>query len=84
MSYIFEKVSESFDYKYPVFMVDEVGYKLSKRKEKSRPNQLCLFKGVNSNSVITNLHLAQECEILINSESPKTVLDMLSTNIVWD
>ena len=36
-AHIFREVAAALDYKFPVFMVDEVGYKLSKRKEKARP-----------------------------------------------
>ena len=41
--YAFDKTSQVYDQEFDLFAVDEVGYKLSKRKEKGRPNQLCEF-----------------------------------------
>lgn len=43
--FIFREVVSSLDYEFPTFVVEEIGYKLSKRREKARPNELCLFKG---------------------------------------
>ncbi|TFE01776.1 SAM-dependent DNA methyltransferase [Jeotgalibacillus salarius] len=83
--YTFSKVAERFNYEYPTFSVDEVGYKLSKRKEKSKPNQLCTFKGVSSGEVINNLHLcSEEYELIINKTNPTTVLDYLVNEVEWE
>ena len=53
--YAFAKAVKKFDYSYPVYRVEEVGYKLSKRKEKIRPNQLCRFIGTSSGEECPNL-----------------------------
>lgn len=83
-SYIFSQVAAALDYEFPAFVVEEIGYKLSKRKEKARPNQLCLFKVKGSGESVTNLHLAGgECEVFINSTSPQTVLDVVRSSVVW-
>jgi type I restriction enzyme M protein len=84
-SYIFEQVTKSLDYEFPVFMIDEVGYKLSKRKEKARPNQLCLFRGKTSKTLIMNMHLAEEdTEVIINTESPNTAIDFIRKSVTWN
>ena len=61
--YAFQTVVASISdcsYDFPVFEVDEVGYKLGKRGERPRPNQLFRLQGKENNQAITNLHLAQE------------------------
>ena len=78
LRYAFEKTSEACDQEFATFVVDEVGYKLSKRKEKSRPNQLCEFVGVNSKKKVLNLHLGEEStEIKFDITNPQTVLDYI-------
>jgi type I restriction enzyme M protein len=49
----FTAVTGVLNYEYPVFLVTEIGYKLSKRKEKARPNQLCVFRGRATGALIT-------------------------------
>ncbi len=84
-SYIFEQVAQSLSYDFSVFVVEEIGYKLSKRKEKARPNQLCLFRGQKTKSFVTNLHLAEEeCDTFVNKASPQTVLDMIRKSVQWE
>ena len=81
----FTQVTETLNYEFPVFLVTEIGYKLSKRREKARANQLCLFTGRTTGSLITNLHLAdEECDVLIDAASPQTVLDLVRTSVVWE
>lgn len=83
-SYVFAQVAQELNYEFPTFLVEEIGYKLSKRKEKARPNQLCLFKGKTTGSLITNLHLAEEeCDVLIGQGSPQTVLDTVRSKVTW-
>jgi len=68
-----------------VYMVDEVGFKLSNRKEKMRPNQLCKFVGIESGIEKPNLHLLDEdYKIHIDTENPVTVLDFIKQKIQWD
>ena len=81
----FAHVTAELDYKFPVFLTTEIGYKLSKRREKARPNQLSLFRGRATKSLITNLHLAEEeYDVVIDEISPETVLDYVQTAVVWE
>ncbi|MBX2997122.1 MAG: restriction endonuclease subunit M [Caldilineaceae bacterium] len=82
--YVFGKVASEFDYKYPVFSVEEVGYKLSKRKEKIRPNQLCKFVGATTSDEKPNLHLTdEEFKVVVDTENPKRVLDYIRKSVTW-
>jgi type I restriction enzyme M protein len=82
--YIFRSVAAQLDYAYPTFMVEEVGYKLSKRKEKARSNQLCVFRGKNSGRPAGNLHLVEEeYEVVVNETAPSTVLDYMRKQVSW-
>lgn len=84
-NYCFKEVVKHINYKFPVYLVDEVGYKLSNRKEKPKPNQLCKFVGVNSNLEKPNLHLMDEdYRLVIDETNPKTVLDYIKKNVEWD
>lgn len=82
--YIFRRVAAELDYAFPVFLVEEIGYKLSKRREKARPNQLALFRGRLSKSIVTNLHLAGEpCDVVLSSEGVGTVLHYMQKSMKW-
>lgn len=82
--YAFEKCAATADYSYPVFRVEELGYKLSKRKEKIRPNQLCKFVGVKSGLEHPNLHLAdEELKLEVAVTKPERVLDFIKRDITW-
>lgn len=82
--FIFQQVAAEHDYEFPVFMVDEIGYKLSKRREKARPNQLALFRGRRSKELVTNLHLAEEpCDLVLENSGVGTVLYSLKKSIKW-
>jgi type I restriction enzyme M protein len=82
--HVFQATAKVVGYSFPVYIVKEVGYKLSKRKEKARLNQLCAFKGTKSKSVVSNLHLAgEECEVVVNKRNPTTVLDMIRKQVKW-
>lgn len=81
---VFGFLCEKFDYNYPVYLVDEVGYKLSKRKERLRPNQLARFVGINSKIEMPNLHLADEpFEVLVDMNSPERILDFIRRDVKW-
>lgn len=83
--YCFNTVAAAFNYEFPVYMVDEIGYKLSNRKEKARPNQLCRFVGKNSKIEKPNLHLMDEdFELVIDTKNPKTILDFIKRDVTWD
>jgi type I restriction enzyme M protein len=83
-NHVFARLCERFNYEYPVYLVDEVGYKLSKRKERLRPNQLCRFVGASSKREMPNLHLADEpFEVSINTKEPQRVLDFIRRDVKW-
>ena len=82
--YAFQTVTGSISDDFPVFEVDEVGYKLSKRGERPRPNQLLRLRGKENNQAITNLHLAdEECDIITDVDCPQTVLDEILAEVSW-
>lgn len=84
LSYIFKELAAKFNYDYPVFIIDEVGYKLSKRKERIRPNQLCSFIGKSTGEEKPNLHLANEpIELHIDIEHPQKVLEFIKKYVTW-
>ncbi len=85
LRYAFDKTSQVYDQEFDSFVVDEVGYKLSKRKEKNRPNQLCTFVGNNTKKTIYNLHLCDEpYSVSYDVEKPTTVLDIIKKEVKWD
>jgi type I restriction enzyme M protein len=80
--YVFSRVAQKLDYSFKAFETSEVGYKLSKRKERAKPNDLVRFIGA-SGKVHQNLHLADEaCAADVDRHNPTTVLDYLSS-ISW-
>lgn len=82
--YIFQQLADELSYEFSVFEVDEVGYKLSKRREKARTNQLCSFVGRNSGDGIPNLHLSdEEYRVNIDTTNPQAVLDFISRDVAW-
>lgn len=82
--YMFQQVATQLNYEFPVFIVKDVGYKLSKRREKARPNQLALFRSRYSKEIVTNLHLAEEpCDIMLEEGSESTVLHQIRESIKW-
>jgi type I restriction enzyme M protein len=82
---VFRRVVESLNYDYPVYAVDEVGYKLSKRGERARPNQLMRLRSRGSGSSIPNLHRADGAvEVIIDSGDPAVILDYIRRDVRWD
>ena len=83
-NFVFSEVCKQLDYQYAVYVVDEVGYKLSKRKERLRPNQLCRFVGLNTRRETPNLHLANEPVVHeVNLEKPERILDYIRRDVKW-
>lgn len=81
----FKRTSFKENYSFPVYMVDEVGYKLSNRKEKNRPNQLMKIIGNESEIEKPNFHLIDEdFDIVIDTKNPITVLDHIKKTVVWE
>jgi type I restriction enzyme M protein len=81
--YAFSKTAKKFNKEHHAYIVNEVGYKLSKRKEKPRPNQLLNFVSA-SGEIIQNLHLCEEDYKVEHSASkPKVVLDYIKRDVIW-
>ncbi len=82
--YVFKSVASEISYEFPVYEVDEVGYKLSKRGERQRPNQLIRMRGKTTGQDISNLHLAdEECDTVVDVANPQTVLDEIIAETSW-
>ena len=83
-NHIFSEVCKAVGYEYPVYLVEEVGYKLSKRKERIRPNQLCKFLSEEDSQELPNLHLAKDpIKLIINIKDPERVLDFIRRDVKW-
>ena len=81
--YTFKKTAQSLNIDYQVYRVKEVGYKLSKRKEKAKPNQLITFRSTKK-ELISNLHLCDEEYVVhVNKKNPKVILDYIKRDIKW-
>ena len=82
--YILQSVAGSFDYEWANYGVSEVGFKLSKRKERPRENQLMGIRGLKTGQPIQNLHLAEEpaC-IVVDAENPSRALDFMAADVSW-
>lgn len=80
---IFKLMLPEHGYDWPVYAVDEVGFKLSKRGERARPNQLCTFRdalGVEN----PNVQKADGAVVPdIDTASPSRVLDYLRRDVLW-
>ena len=82
--YVFKSVASVHNYNFAVYEVTEVGYKLSKRREKARTNQLCEFEGSRTKSTIPNLHLSDEAYLVkVRAKEPRAVLDHIRKNVRW-
>ncbi|MDO8825946.1 N-6 DNA methylase [Methylophaga sp.] len=81
--YAFTKTATKFNTEHHTYIVNEVGFKLSKRKEKPRPNQLVRFVSL-SGDTIQNLHLCEEdYKVEVSPSSPEVVLDFIKRDVVW-
>lgn len=81
--YVFSKVARELNYSFMGFEVSEIGYKLSKRKERAKPNDLIKLVGESGKSHL-NLHLANEpCSIEVDIKTPSKVLDHIVANVSW-
>lgn len=81
--YAFAKTADKCNNEHMAFAVNEIGYKLSKRKEKAKPNQLMKMVGKNGENV-QNIHLCDnEYDIKINADVPETILDFIKRDVVW-
>ena len=79
----FRIVAEAITQEWPTYAVDEVGFKLSKRGERPRANQLCKFvdeAGVER----ANVQLAEvPVRPAIDAASPSRVLDFMRRDVTW-
>lgn len=81
--YVFTKMAQKIDYSFMGFEVSDIGYKLSKRKERAKPNELINFIGA-SGRIHPNLHLADEvCWVTPGEDADMKVLDHMVQNISW-
>lgn len=82
--YILQQVAISLDYDWACYTVSEVGFKLSKRRERARENQLMQLRGARTGQAIQNLHLAEEpAEVIIDTTTPSKVLDFIASDVAW-
>ena len=85
--YIFKKITENpvLNHTFRTYCVDDVGYKLSKRNEKPRPNHLCYFESIESNTRVLNLHLTDDhTKVVTSPKKPITVLDYIKRDVTWE
>jgi type I restriction enzyme M protein len=80
---VFSAVAGRLDTDWLCYAVSEVGFKLSKRGERIRENQLARFVG-QSGIEVPNLHLAAEpASVVVDRDQPSTVLDFMSLDVAW-
>ena len=74
---------QTHDYDWPAYAVDEVGFKLSKRGERIRPNQLLRFEDANG-TVRANVQMSDTPAVpVIDVNSPSYVLDFMRRDVKW-
>lgn len=81
---VFAVVARARDYEFPVYAVDEVGFKLSRRGERVRPNQLMRLVDTVTAAEVPNLHLHDGgTEITVEAAEPPRVIDHLRREVRW-
>lgn len=81
--YAFKETAKQLNNVHHTYLVNEVGFKLSKRKERARPNQLINFVSSEGEN-IQNLHLCDEEYLIQHSiNDPKVVLDYIKRDVKW-
>jgi type I restriction enzyme M protein len=80
---VFSIVSAALPNDWPAYAVDEVGYKLSKRGERVRPNQLCSFMDQDGTERPNVQKNGVPVEVVINQATPLKVLDFLRRDVKW-
>lgn len=82
--YVMQQVTADLDYGWEAYTVSEVGFKLSKRRERARENQLMSLRGISSGQPIQNLHLAgEQAAVTVDVDQPSKVLDFIMSEVVW-
>jgi type I restriction enzyme M protein len=80
----FRAVAETLDCTWPCYAASEVGFKLSRRGERVRENQLATSVGIETAREVANLHLAAEsARVAINEANPRTILDFMANEVAW-
>jgi hypothetical protein len=65
-------------------MTDEAGFKLSRRGERARPNELCVFAETTTGTEVANLRLTPRAvRVDVDTANPPRVLDFIRRDIVW-
>ena len=80
---IFNIVTAAIPNDWPVYAVDEVGYKLSKRGEKVRPNQLCAFMDQDGKERPNVQRNGVPVDVVVDETTPVKVLDFLRRDVKW-
>ena len=81
---VFRETAARNNMTWPCYAVEEIGFKLSRRGERVRQNQLATFIGVETEKELPNLHLAPENTVVsINRGNSRTVLDYMASEVVW-
>jgi type I restriction enzyme M protein len=80
---VLRRVARKLDYDYAVYAVDKVGYKLSRRPERSPANELCAFVDDDGREV-RNLRKADgRIRVRIDTANPTRVLDFIRRDVRW-
>ena len=79
----FVEVASELPQEWAAYAVDEAGFKLSKRGERARPNQLCRFLD-EAGLEVPNVQLA-DVGVAITSDAanPARVLDFIKRDVAW-
>lgn len=81
---VFALVAAALPQEWVAFAVDEAGYKLSKRGERVRPNQLCCFTDA-SEAEVPNVQLADAAvKTTWDTVTPSRVLDFIRRDVSWE
>lgn len=80
---IFTVVATKISSEWPVYAVEEAGFKLSKRGERIRPNELCRFED-SSGREHANVQRADDpVKPVVDPANPSRVLDFMRRDVTW-
>lgn len=83
--HLLNMMNASFFTDYYAYTAEEVGYKLSKRKEKEKPNDLAIYRDSVEGSRVTNLNLSRgKVEVVSSLNEQDSILDSMKANITWE
>lgn len=80
---ILKLMARTHGYDWPVYVVDEVGYKLSKRGERVMVNQLCSFFDAFGTEKPNVQKADTQVVPIVDTASPVKVLDFLRRDVTW-